>query len=384
MEQANTGEIQPFDSGRSPTVLIIDDVPTNVKVLEVTLRREGYSTISAFNGADGEKLAEDRQPDLILLDIMMPGKSGFDTCVDLKQNAQTSHIPIIFLSAVDDVDSKVKGLSIGAVDYITKPFHKAEVLARTKLHLKISTEHQSKLVEQAAKIEQIRAAQQAMLVLPEGFPEARFGVRYVPILEAGGDFYDVFELGPGLTGYFVADVSGHDLGASFTTAALKALIRQSVKGAGSAVEALEAMNEALFPIFMEGKYLTAGYACIDRARSTLTFVSAGHPPAIYVPAQGNAEILGGAGDILGIFPEVAFEPLNRKIAPGDRLYLYTDGLVEHPQEGRYAREDCVLQLREVCSGSKRLPIDQAVSHIVNRMTPRHMLQDDVVLLGIEV
>jgi phosphoserine phosphatase RsbU/P len=369
----------------SPTILIIDDTPTNVKVLEIALKKAGYSTLAAFSGPDGEKLAEASQPDLILLDIMMPGKSGFDTCADLKQNPRTQDIPIIFLSAVNDVASKVKGLSIGAVDYITKPFHREEVLARTGLHLKMKTDHRSLLSEQASKLEQIRAAQQSILVTPRDCPGARFSVQFVPVLEAGGDFYDVFESECGVIHYFVADVSGHDLGASFTTAALKALIRQSVRASATPVESLTALNEGLSPILCDGKHLTACYACLDRVESTLTIVSAGHPPAILAPSAGDVRFLEIAGDILGVFDEIVLEPLSIRVAPGDRFFLYSDGLFERFEEGLWGREKPLARLLEICGQTGHLTIGDAVWEIVERMAPaKGSWQDDVVLLGFDV
>ncbi|MBI5967932.1 MAG: response regulator [Deltaproteobacteria bacterium] len=98
---------------RPPTILMVDDNPVNVKILEAILKSEGYLTISASNGPDGIKLARTQLPDLILLDIMMPGEDGFNTCSKLKQDSLTTNIPVIFLSALDSISSKVKGLQLG-------------------------------------------------------------------------------------------------------------------------------------------------------------------------------------------------------------------------------------------------------------------------------
>lgn len=383
--RGNSDRMHSFGDIAPPTILIIDDTPTNVKVLEVSLKKAGYSTIAAVSGPEGEELAEARQPDLILLDIMMPGKSGFDTCTDLKKNPRTRDIPIIFLSAMGDVKSKVKGLTIGAVDYITKPFHREEVLVRTGLHLKMRNDQRSLLSEQTSKVQQIRAAQQSILVTPKDCPEARFSVRYIPVLEAGGDFYDVFESGSGVTHYFVADVSGHDLGASFTTAALKALIRQSVRTSATPVEAIRSLNKALAPILTEGKHLTACYARLDRMELRVTVVNAGHPAAIFAPSASDIRFLNAVGDILGAFDEVVLEPLSISVGPGDRLYLYSDGLFERFDKEGWGRAQSLASLMEACRHARHLSIDEAVSKIVDRVKPAEgTWQDDVVLLGVEV
>ncbi|HTZ39726.1 MAG TPA: response regulator, partial [Syntrophales bacterium] len=112
------------NAGSKGTILIVDDHPVNLRLLEKILSAAGYQTLTAENGPTGRELAVSRLPDLILLDIMMPGESGFESCEKMKKDPRTAHIPIIFLSAKTDVESKVTGLKIGAVDYMTKPFDK--------------------------------------------------------------------------------------------------------------------------------------------------------------------------------------------------------------------------------------------------------------------
>jgi signal transduction histidine kinase len=118
-------------------ILLVDDIPTNLKVLSEAVRNQGWTTLIATDGESAIEQAEYAQPSLILLDVMMPGIDGFETCARLKQNPRTAHIPIIFMTALSDSVNKVRGLELGAVDYITKPFQQEEVLARVKLHLKL-------------------------------------------------------------------------------------------------------------------------------------------------------------------------------------------------------------------------------------------------------
>jgi signal transduction histidine kinase len=118
-------------------ILLVDDTPTNLKVLSEAVRDQGWTTLIATDGETAIEQAEYAQPSLILLDVMMPGIDGFETCARLKRNPMTANIPIIFMTALSDAVNKVKGLDLGAVDYITKPFQQEEVLARVKLHLKL-------------------------------------------------------------------------------------------------------------------------------------------------------------------------------------------------------------------------------------------------------
>lgn len=122
---------------KSPTLLVVDDNLVNLKVLLDHLSHSGYKTLIAQNGDDAIEQAEYAQPDLIILDVRMPGMNGFETCGRLKKNEITKEIPVIFMTALNDTEDKVKGFKVGAVDYITKPFQQEEVLIRIKTHLMV-------------------------------------------------------------------------------------------------------------------------------------------------------------------------------------------------------------------------------------------------------
>ncbi len=139
------------------SILIVDDNPNNLEVLARILTDFGYKVAVALDGETAIEQVEYHQPDLILLDIMMPGIDGFETCRRLKANLLTAEIPIIFLTALSDSENKVNGLSMGAVDYISKPFQSEEVLARMKIHLKLYSltkklEQQNQLLEEKVEL----------------------------------------------------------------------------------------------------------------------------------------------------------------------------------------------------------------------------------------
>ena len=119
-------------------ILLVDDNPNNLKVLFEAIQGHGWKALMATNGESAIEQAEYAKPDLILLDVMMPGIDGFEACRRLKANSVTQDVPVIFMTALSDTTDKVKGLEIGAVDYITKPFQQEEVIARLKLHLNLS------------------------------------------------------------------------------------------------------------------------------------------------------------------------------------------------------------------------------------------------------
>ncbi|WP_341527800.1 response regulator [Nostoc sp. UHCC 0302] len=118
-------------------ILVVDDTNTNLEYISQELTDAGFAIVTALNGEKALQQVQDRLPDLILLDVMMPILDGFTTCKILKEDLATRDIPVIFMTANSDTDSKVKGLSLGAVDYITKPFQKEELLARINTHLQL-------------------------------------------------------------------------------------------------------------------------------------------------------------------------------------------------------------------------------------------------------
>lgn len=124
-------------AGRKPLVLIVDDVPENVQVLGNALRDEPYEIAVATCGQDALSFVVADQPDLILLDINMPGMDGFDVCRRLKKMPVAATIPVIFLTARADTEDVVSGFEVGGVDYITKPFKAAELKARVRTHLQL-------------------------------------------------------------------------------------------------------------------------------------------------------------------------------------------------------------------------------------------------------
>lgn len=147
-----------MNSNQSPTIpasiLIVDDTPDNVRLLSTILTEQGYQVRKALNGQRAIATVQEFPPNLILLDVMMPEMNGYEVCAQLKASPKTSYIPVIFLSALDDVLDKVKAFDVGAVDYITKPFQNKEVLARVANQLTIQSQQQL-LQEQTQQLEEL-------------------------------------------------------------------------------------------------------------------------------------------------------------------------------------------------------------------------------------
>ncbi len=366
------------------TILIVDDNLVSVRLLETVLLKEGYRVITANDGPSARKLAVEERPDLIILDVMMPGEDGFQVITHLKKNARTVPIPVIFLTGRDDLGAKLAGFDLGAVDYVTKPFQAPEVLARVRLHLKLSLATNSLIAEQTNKLRRIEQAQTSMLIMPHQLPKAHFSVYYSALLEAGGDFYDVFQISDHMFGYFVVDVSGHDIATSYITAAVKALLKQNCSPIYQPPESMRMINDVLAEILSDGTYLTACYAKLNRKKKSLTIVNAGHPPVIYLPKGGEPRLIDIDGDILGMFNEVYYGQQDMKVSPGDRFLLYSDGLIERPALKKLWSE-CLPELLEACSRIKNIPIHALAEELASLMIDEKCKPEgDIVVLGVEV
>jgi signal transduction histidine kinase len=145
-------------------ILVVDDNPTNLSVISQALRSVGWNVRLAVNGEDALSKVSQNPPELILLDVQMPGIDGFETCRELKANPETADIPVIFMTALTDTTSKVKGLSLGAVDYITKPFEQEEAIARIRIQFQLR--HLTQTLEQQVQ-ERTQQLTKAMAALQQ-------------------------------------------------------------------------------------------------------------------------------------------------------------------------------------------------------------------------
>jgi two-component system, NtrC family, sensor kinase len=150
------------ENNRQDIVLIVDANSNNLRMLADFLDNAGFEVMLAKSGKVALERVKSTLPDLILLDVMMPDMDGFETCRQLKENLATHEIPIVFMTANSDIMHKIEGLDLGAVDYITKPFHPQEVLDRVNLHLKLHS-LTKQMVEQNLILEQRVAERTAEL-----------------------------------------------------------------------------------------------------------------------------------------------------------------------------------------------------------------------------
>jgi sigma-B regulation protein RsbU (phosphoserine phosphatase) len=375
----------PSRSEKIPSILVVDDDPTSRLMLKSILQKEGFVVLSAVNGREGRLLAEHDQPDLIIMDIQMPIEDGLTACAALKTNVRTANIPVIFISSVEDVTTKIDGFNAGGLDYITKPFQVMEVVARVRLQIRLFHSYRSMVAANLDQLKHLSDSQKNILVQPEEYPEAAFSVFYLPAQTAGGDFYDVIHTGANIYDYLVADISGHHTGTALPAAALKALLRQNASMLYSPLENLNLINLHLRPVLQEEQYATLIYARLNKTRMRLTLVNAGHPSAIIVKAGGKAEIVSQSGDGLGLFDQVALDAKEIPVAQGDRIFLFSDGLIEQDANGSISRRVGLINLIKLINDNTSDRVETTVMAVKENLfpDPQHM-DDDAVLLGFEV
>ena len=378
-----SSEDSRLNTDHTLTVLAVDDNPANTALLSSTLARFGYRVIVANDGPQARLIASEQLPDLILLDVMMPGEDGLSVIRALKASSATAEIPVIFLSGVDEVDTKVSAFELGAVDYITKPFHMQEVLARVKLHIRLSLATSSIVAAQTNKLRQLQEAQEALLKKPDDLPGAQFSVVFKPLEEAGGDLYEVIRISESIYGYFIGDISGHDIATAYLTSAAKALLEQNCTPVYEPRESMAIVNKVLVNLLPQDKYMTACYARLNRRSAHLEVINCGHPPALFVPLEGTPRLLDSPGDVLGMFPLASFGYTDLRVRAGDRLVIFSDGLLESQGEIWPVRCDDLLKAASRID-STSLPVfldsllEEMGCHDVGQ------LHDDLVVMGIEV
>ncbi len=143
-------------------ILVVDDTPINLDAISTVLSDAGYEVAVATSGERALQNLQRRSPDLILLDVMMPGIDGFETCDRIKANPKTCNIPIVFMTSLVDVHNKIKGFNCGAVDYIGKPFQEQEILARVKTHIQLRRLNQNLEQQVAEQTASLRATKEAL------------------------------------------------------------------------------------------------------------------------------------------------------------------------------------------------------------------------------
>jgi phosphoserine phosphatase RsbU/P len=365
------------------TVLIVDDEPRNRELLAVVLHGEHCNFLFAGDGEAAIRIAKAEQPSLILLDVMMPGadgypaKDGYEVCARLKRDTATAHIPIVFLSALNERAERIRGLSLGASDYIAKPFDRGEVVARVHSQLVLSRLTRElialngRLVEKQASLDfDLRAAgdiQRALLPARflEQTPFLQMAYRFSPCDEVGGDVCNYHYIDEQHLAAYMVDVSGHGVPSAMLAVAISRslappLLHRAIDGSSGIDPAIYSPSEVLrrldreYQIERFDKFFTICYLVLNHRTGEFRYSRAGHPIPVVVRKGGGLELLEAGGTIIGIGTPMPFDEGSGRLEQGDMIVLYTDGVTEGQNAGGdFFGEDSLY--RSLCASAGASP-----------------------------
>jgi sigma-B regulation protein RsbU (phosphoserine phosphatase) len=335
------------ETQKKPVVLAVDDTPENLDVVRGILA-DDYTVKAAINGQMALKIVEKAPPDIILLDIMMPGMSGYEVCEQLKADPNTRDIPVIFLTAMEQTTDEAKGFELGAADYITKPVNPPILEARVKTHLDLK-QSMDQLQAAYAVIKQQKDRMQEelnvghtiqMSMLPQVFPafpehpEFDLHALLKPAREVGGDFYDYFLVDEDHVCLVVGDVSGKGVPAALFMAVTQTMIKTAALGDRSPASIVTRVNDALSSDNPTSMFVTLFLAIVDFRTGSFTYCNAGHNPPYILRTSGELVCLKQRhGVVMGAMEGLAYAESAETLGNGDALFVFTDGVTEAMDTG---------------------------------------------------
>ena len=367
-------------------ILIVDDAKTNIDILVEALRGE-YKLSVALDGAAALRSVEKNPPDLVLLDIVMPGVDGYEVCRQLRAQESTRELPIMFLSSLEDVKDKTRGFEVGGNDYLTKPFEVLEVKARVRSLLKAKA-YADAIREAMAR--DLRIAREIQMgILPADLAAATshtdLDVHAIiePAQQVGGDLYEVLRASDDRLVVALGDVSGKGIPAALFMAVAVTVLRTLARHIVDPAEILARLNAELVERNPRGMFVTMQclifdleqrrVSCAGAGHHQLAILSPGRPPRLACPSSGRPAGL------------MAFNPIEGETFPleaGDTFVLFSDGVSEamNAAEDFYGEERLLAAL----SASAGTPAADTVTKVlgdVRAFVAGAKQSDDIAVLA---
>ena len=351
-QESNPIDVQISSKG---DILVVDDTPANLRLLTRILQENDYHVRPVPDGGLALAAAQAKLPDLVLLDIRMPGMDGFQVCEKLKSDPGSQDVPIIFISALDAVEDKVRAFSVGGVDYITKPFQAEEVIARVENHLNL------RRLQAQLEIANIKMTRELALagelqssftpkVLPQ-FPGWQLAITMQSAHETSGDFFDTISLPRGYTGILMADVSGKGVAAALYMALSWSLFRTYAGDFPTHPEmTLTSVNQRLVEDTSAIQHVSVFYGILDPKSGRFNYSNGGHSPPLLINSLDGKIIrqLGDSGKSLGIFEQETWAQKTQEIQPGEALVIHTGGVTEarNRQQESYRQQGLIASIKK--------------------------------------
>lgn len=355
----------------SDHLLVVDDNNVNRLLLTHSLEEQGYRCSTAVNGCKALDLLRAQPFDLVLLDIEMPEMDGYQVLSVMKRDAKLRHIPVIMVTAVDESESAIRCIEMGAEDYLPKPFNPVLLRARIgasleKKHLRDKEQLYLKSLERELEIgREIQAG-----FLPTRLPQIagwEIAASLKAAKEVAGDFYDAFYLGPGQELCLViADVCDKGVGAALFMTLFRSLLRFTI-GATDSFGDYSPESKLKHAVRLTNDYIaythgdTSMFATIfigllNPTTGTLTYINAGHEGPLIVGTRGEHIFLNKTGPAVGIFPEIEFAVQAAQLQPCDLFFAFTDGAPDALDSAgkSFGREQLISEVRSELSADRLL------------------------------
>ncbi|MEM7759996.1 MAG: SpoIIE family protein phosphatase [Cyanobacteria bacterium P01_A01_bin.40] len=380
----------------SPLILLADDDQSTRILLRLILKKDGYQVIEVENGQECLTAWQKHQPDMILLDAMMPVMDGFDCCEQLNQiEANELKIPVLMITGLNDKESVDRAFSVGATDYITKPIHPpvlrqrlARILKAAKAEAALKAS-ESKLLEQNLRLqsELNQAADYVRSLLPKPLDnKIKIEHYFAPSSQLGGDIFDYYWLDKNHLAVYLLDVAGHGIKSALLSIAVLNILRSQSLYNTDFYEPWTVLTELnrMFQMNERGdNYFTIWYGVISLSDRELVYASAGHPPGILLSqTKQDIKYLDNDNIPIGMLDEHSFEQNSCPIATTDTLYILSDGVYEVPQgNGQLWGLNNLVKLIEKHQHTDNSNLEK-IWHYARKTHKCQILDDDFSLLKI--
>ncbi|ACK96216.1 MULTISPECIES: fused response regulator/phosphatase [Bacillus cereus group] len=336
------------------SILIVDDNPVNIFVIEKILKQAGYHDLVSLNSAQelfeyiqfGKDSSRHNEIDLILLDIMMPKIDGLEVCRRLQKEEKFKDIPIIFVTALEDANKLAEALDMGAMDYITKPINKVELLARMRVALRLKSElnwHKEQEENLRNELDLATQVQRNLLSSPLREDYIKIEASYLPSFKLAGDMYYWYKIDENRYGIILLDVMGHGISASLVCMFISSVLRETIKSLIDPELVIKDLNKYMTLLHNENDdipyYFTAIYLVVDTEKRTIEYVNAGHPSGYVLVDETNMVELNRGSCAVGFFDEIKVEKTVIPFEKNAQIVLFTDGVLEAIANDEFEAEE---------------------------------------------
>lgn len=328
----------PSATANKGNVLIVDDEMPNIQLLQAALEQMDYQTIVAQDGNTALELAQQQRPDVILLDVMMPGMSGFDVCRRLKEISDTAHIPVILVTGLSERQDRLDGIKAGADEFLTKPVDFQELRLRVLNAVKIKKLFDQNLLYQQSMEEELNIArdmQQNLLPKsPPSISEVEVDGRCLSATQIGGDLFQYFPLSAEQLAVSLVDVTGHGMMAALPMMVFNGILESKMEAPKELGALFGQLNRSLCRVLDRRTLACFLMGEFDLSAGVLRLANSGCPyPYLYRAATGDLEELQLDAYPLGAMPDSQYPTLERRLDKGDRVVFFSDGIPEVQRKG---------------------------------------------------